>query len=356
MTGVANIARANVAGGFIGRINAVMTTIAGLAAHQAVIKHHVPIIRGMTAVAGIGRGDVCWPLTLRDDIIVATATGAAYLAMVNTIDRNPGTIVVAGITQITAVDVCWCLTSGVYIVVTIKAGLANHGAVIECDIPIIGVMAGVTCFGRGNVQGMLSGRDNTVVTGGTDADNLGMIHSIDRRPRCIVVTGLATIAAIDMCRRLASGVNSIMTIKTGLTGDGAVIECHIPIRGAMAGIASLRGDNMCGALAGGNHAIMTTFATSDDFNMINATDGSPVCSHMAGVTVIAGIDVCCILSTRDDAVVTTDAAADNLGVINGCCRTPEACFMTGGAVIGGIDVSQIFTGRDYAIMTAVTGT
>lgn len=123
---------------------------------------------------------------------------------------------------------------------------------------------------------MFAGGDHTIVATGAGADHFSVINYQDWRPGCVVVTGLATITAINMRGRLTCGSSTVVTIETGLSDDSAVVEGDIPVGGRVTRIACLSGNNVRGMFAGGDYTVVTTFTTADHLKVINAGNGGPV--------------------------------------------------------------------------------
>ena len=152
---------------------------------------------------------MCRALTTGNHTIVTTYTASNNLCMIHLGRRNgrPGFRPhgMTGLTRVRCIDVCCTLTTG----------------------------------------------DHTIVTARTRADHCGMING-GRRHRCpgswkISMTGIASVAAVDMRRALAAGADAVMT-GNAVTGKIGVINQSAcgPALDVMAAIAFIRRGNVSG--------------------------------------------------------------------------------------------------------------
>ena len=84
-------------------------------------------------------------------------------------------------------------------------------------------------------------RNDVIVAIGAGTNDLTMIHSVDLPIAAGGMTAIADIAAVDMCGRLSSGSNIVVTIDTRLPYHTAMVKLGIPIVGVMTSIARLIG-------------------------------------------------------------------------------------------------------------------
>jgi len=146
------------------------------------------------------------------------------------------------------------------------------------------------------------------------------------RGRSRLVTRIARIRGIDMVGALAGRNRTIVTTDTR-ANDFVMVHCitrhGLPGCWArlMTRITGITGINMVGALARGDDTIMATNTGTDDLRMIN---GSAVYRRpgrrtglVACVAGIGGIDMIGALAGCRNTIVTTNAGAVHLRVING---------------------------------------
>ena len=89
-------------------------------------------------------------------------------------------------------------------------------------------MAIVTGVAAGDVGRVLAGGNDTVMTGTTGAEHLGVIHRVGGYPQGVVVAVLTNFARTDVCQRLASGLNAIVTAQAVVGDTGMVKRCRDP--------------------------------------------------------------------------------------------------------------------------------
>lgn len=126
------------------------------------------------------------------------------------------------------------------------------------------------------------------------------------------MTGIAYVAAINVCRALATDGNAVMTKGTVIHKISVIDIRRHPRRRSMTIITLLGGNNMGGRLAAG-----------------------------------------------DNVIVATGTGANHLGMIHRTCRNRYPRYrprlMTGIAGIRGINMARRFPRCGYTIMTADTG-
>lgn len=84
-------------------------------------------------------------------------------------------------------------------------------------------MAVIAGIAARNMRWMFACRDDAVMTAVAGTDNLGVVNGKDRRKDVGVVAIFANIAAENMCRVLANGVDAVMAVNT-LTSDVQMVE------------------------------------------------------------------------------------------------------------------------------------
>ena len=157
--------------------HAIVTTNTGLSTNGTVIKRrYKPIDRGMTVFANVCGLDMGWMLTGGSRTVMAARTGTQHLVVVNRRNWRPGIGAVAIFADVAGLDVCGSLARCIHAVVATEAVTRNIDVVevrrdpARCRVTIV---AGIPA---GDMRGVLACRDETVVTRGTGADDLGMVH------------------------------------------------------------------------------------------------------------------------------------------------------------------------------------
>ena len=76
---------------------------------------------------------------------------------------------------------------------------------------------------------------------GALADYLGVIHCIDLPSAACGMTSVTGVGSIDMVRRFACRISSVVTLHTRLSSDTGMIKLRRPISSVVASIARLGG-------------------------------------------------------------------------------------------------------------------
>jgi len=240
MTSITVIAGGDVKRGFTGSFHAIMTTNAcphhlGMVNRRRTNRQPRRVRRYMTGFASVtglrmGRG-----FTLGNDAIMATGASTNNLGMIHRRRRH-------------------------------RFPSARRRA-----------MAGVTGVAAINMGRQFSGCNQAVVTIKANAQHLGMIHLArqHRLPqgREFFMAQLTLIAAINMVKRLAAGIDRVMTSDTAVDDIGMVHRCRNPRRHAVTIITSLHGRNMQGMFTTRNDTVMTHLASRGDLSMIKRAHG-----------------------------------------------------------------------------------
>lgn len=161
----------------------------------------------------------------------------------------------AGVTLIGAINMIGAFTTGNGTVMTADTGTDDFGMI---DVTIgdrrpgrrARQMTGVAQVAGINMIGPFTAGDSTVMTTGTGAIDLGMVHG-GYRHRCpggreFLMAGITHIAGIDMGRAFATGGNPVMTTDTVIDKRCVIHGGRYPRRHAVAIIAFLGGDNVGG--------------------------------------------------------------------------------------------------------------
>lgn len=216
-------------------------------------------------------------LTRCGGAVMTTAANTKDLRVIHPIRRNrrPGgrKFVMAGLTDITGVDVLRGFTGGGGTVMATHAIIDKTGMIRRIDgtQPTHGTVAGIA-FCRGyQVIGTLTGRNNTIVATAANADDLGMVHPIRRHrlPGCrkLIMTCITGIGACYMRKTLTAGIEAVMATDAIINVIGMVRSTTGPGKpagGGMTRVALRRGEDMIDAFTGCDLTVVTTAANTDD--------------------------------------------------------------------------------------------
>jgi len=177
----------------------------------------------MAVVAGIAAGDVGRVFARRRDAIVAGATGAYDLGVIDGKRGRPDTRRVAILADIGRLYMCRRLAGG------LRAVVAAHAIASDIDVveggrqPGNRRMAVVAGIAAGDVGWMFTGRRDAIMAGAASAQYLGVIDGKGGRPDIRRVAVLANIGCLYMCRRLAGGLRAIVAAHA-IASDIDVVE------------------------------------------------------------------------------------------------------------------------------------
>ena len=162
---------------------------------------------------------------------------------------------------------------------------------------------------------VLAHRRDAIVAAAAVAQNLRVVDLKDRRERHDGMAVFADVAGCYMRRRLADGIDRVVTTHAVSCDIGVIEVRRQPAIGRVAVIAGIGAEDMSGVLAGGRRAVVAAAAVSQHLQMIDAHDRSE--GHN-GVTVFA--DIGCLdmrgrLADLIDRVVTTYAIPHDVVVI-----------------------------------------
>jgi len=158
--------------------------------------------------------------------------------------------------------------------------------------------------------------NGTVMAAFTSANDLGMVNVNDWYPRCSVMTGLAQLRRVDVCRSLARCIGTVMTAYAVVNNTRMIENNCCPVCCAMTGIAGRRGWNMVDSLTGCNHPVVTAFTGTQHFVMIHLERWRKGNSAVTGATIIRGIYMGDRLTCRDTAIVAADTRSEHFIMIN----------------------------------------
>ena len=126
---------------FADRTIAIMTTHAGLAIDTTVVEYRDPRLSAMAVVAACHCLHMVQGLTSSGMTVVTIFANTDDFLVIKINHRFPAGIVMARITQVTAVNMSQCFTLRLVVVVTTDAGLADDIGMIELHLPRGGFMA-----------------------------------------------------------------------------------------------------------------------------------------------------------------------------------------------------------------------
>jgi len=179
--------------------------------------------RRMTVITGIVTGDVCRVFAGCGDAVMAGATDADDVCVVNGKHRYEHIGVVAVFADITCLNMLRILTGRIHTVMAIDA-IARNVQVIEIrGQPGNGRMTVVASIATGNVRWVFAGRGDAVMTRAAGANDLQMVDRRRRRKHIRAVAVFADVAGLNVHRILAQGIRTVVATKT-IINDVYVVE------------------------------------------------------------------------------------------------------------------------------------
>ena len=241
---------------FAGRVGAVVTVDA--------ITHDIDVIKvrgqprdGRVAIVAIvTTRDVGRVFADRRGAIVARATGANYLSMVDGECRYPGVRRVTVLAHDAGLDVVKVFAGCVCTVVTTRTVTRDVDVVKVCGQPAGRCMAVLAVFAACNMCRSFARRDRTVVAGSARPDNLCVVDRKSRNPNVRVMAILTNVARLDMRQILARCLDTVVAAGA-VASDSDVIEVRgQPAGRRMAVIAVITGRDMRQMFAGRGRSVM----------------------------------------------------------------------------------------------------
>jgi len=179
--------------------------------------------RRVTIVASIVTGDVRRMFADCRDAVMAGATGADHLRMVDRKNGHEHIRAVTVLANVTGLHMLWVLAGRFHAVVAVDA-IAGDVHVIEIRWkPASRRMTVVAGIAAGYVRLVLAGRSDAVMTGAASANDLCVVDCVDRRKHVRVVAVFTDVAGLNMHRILAHGVCSVVATEA-IISDVDVIE------------------------------------------------------------------------------------------------------------------------------------
>ena len=261
--------------------------------------------------------------------VMAADAGPQHFSVVHGKYWFPGIRAMAGFAQIRSGHVIARLAGGKETVVAGQAGLSRNTTVVKGDVPLIGIVAGITGFAGNDVSRSFTGGDHAIMTNSTGAQCLCVLEAGHGQPGRHVVAGVADPGSGHMVRR-------IIRVVTGFAGANDMIVIHFSHRGKASGIvagpANIAGINVIRCLAGGDSAVMATLTNSDDLGVIHRIRWQPGGCQVTGFTNIRTVNVASRFAGGSDTIVAAYAGAQQIVVII-AAGDPDRCCVTGIAEI-----------------------
>ena len=135
--------------------------------------------------------------------------------------------------------------------------------------------------------GCLAGRRNAIVAGAAGSQYLRVVDLNRWHPRGLAVTVFADVRRLDVCRRFASCLGTVVAAEA-VVGYSDVIEyCGNPCRRIVAAVALVAGRDMRRGLACRLRTVVATDTAASDRRVVHKGDHGPVGRNVA-VRALAG--------------------------------------------------------------------
>ena len=223
----------------------------------------------MTIVTIVAAGDVVQVFTGGREAIVARATRAQNLRMVDYVCRHPDIAVVTVFAHIGGLYVRQILAGGGRSVVATDAITGNTN-MVEARGPPAGrrvtVVAGVAAV---YVRRVLAGRNEAVMTRAADAQNVRVIDGKDRRKHVGIVAVFADIAGLDMRRSLAGGFHAIVAVDAVARNIYMVEIRRQPAKRRMTVVAGVAAGDVVECFPGRRETVMAGAAVAHHLRMVD---------------------------------------------------------------------------------------
>lgn len=264
MAGLTSIGGANMGGTLAPRRSAT-----DVAAHAVVYDTGViercggqPRHRGVANIAFRGRPHMIGRLTFGDGAIVAACTHAYNLVVIHSTDLGKRHRVMTCFTHVCRANVLRVLAGGLHAVMATDTISRNPAVVESRRRPGNGRMARVTLLGSGDMPGILTRSNHAIVAAGATTQYLGVVDA-GGTPKIGNVAVFAQVRAGDVGRRLAGGLDSVVTAHTAACHRGMVKRARGEpgaAIGVMTHIARHGSWDVIGGLAIGHNPVMAAAA------------------------------------------------------------------------------------------------
>ena len=225
---------------------------------------------------------------------------------------------VAVLANVGCLRVCRVLADCVGAIVAANAVAVDVYVVKIRRQPCNCAMAVVAVVTARNMRRVFASCGNAVMAGAATTKHLGVIDHHHGRKHTCVVTIFTYVGCLRVCRVLADRVRAVMTVAA-IARDGCVVEeCGQPAGRGMAVIASIAAGDMCRRLAGGNDAVMTGVATAEHLGVINSHHWRKYIRRVTVLADIRGLNVCRVLADCVGTVMAAGAVAGDIHMIEIC--------------------------------------
>jgi hypothetical protein len=215
-------------------------------------------------------------------------------------------------------------------------------------------MAIVTGVAAGNMCRVLAGRYRTVVTRSAGAEDLGMVDGVGRRKHVGIVTVLANVGRLYVCRTFADGIESIVAARTVVEYASVIEVRRAPRDSCVAVVTGISTRNMRRVFAGCRRTIVTGDTRANHLGVIDSEDWR---ENIRIVAVLAGVTcryVRCVLARRINAIMAVEAVAHDIHVIE-IGGQPGSRRVTVIASVVARDMRRVLASRSDAVV-AITAT
>lgn len=145
--------------------------------------------------------------------VMTRRTRSEHLIVINRDYRRPDRAVVAGFAYITRLNVRWAFAGSVATVMAAEAIVHDVCVVKVGRRPCDGGVTVIAVIAAGNVLWVFARCGRAIMTRATRANHLCMVNGVRWYPNCWVVTVLAYIACLDVCRMFTGRIHAIVAIK-----------------------------------------------------------------------------------------------------------------------------------------------
>lgn len=208
-------------------------------------------------VAVIARRNMSWMLACSRRAIVAGPAAANDLRVIDRIGGRKGVGVMAVFADVARLYMTWALAHGIDAVMAARTVSGDSRMIEVCGPPGDGRVAIVTGVAACNMGRVLASCDNAIMAIAAGPDDLRVINGEDWREYIGVVTVFANISCLNVSRRFANSIDSVVTVNT-VTRDIHMVKIRRqPAQRRVAVIAGIATGDMSQVLASRGNAVMT---------------------------------------------------------------------------------------------------
>lgn len=203
----------------------------------------------MTVIAVAAARDMTGVLAGRRNAVVAAATGACYLRMIDRVCGRPHIAVVTVFANVRGLNMGGMFASCLNAVVTTEAVPDDAGVIEVRRSPCHGRVTVITAIAAVDMCRMLARRHDSVMTGCAGTEYLCVIDDEHRREDIGAVAVFADIGCLNMCGILAGGFGAIVAVDTIPRNIDVIEVCGQPAGCRMTIVAGIAACNVVGILA-----------------------------------------------------------------------------------------------------------